>query len=902
MSEFINSFIKKSKPQFAKYKKYILNNDWSNLKTDENLSEELFVDYIDKEHTNKKIIKSEIAKYVKEKLKAEKDNISYKSDEFKLQNDLAKNILSRLQFFAKKAEGDHHKIEFKKFVKFCLEVIDTHTQRTDDYINSVDISTIKNQDIRAEEMKFLKECFAGITSINDGITALNIKDDESQGEGLTFHDNKKAPLAMHSILSEQYPEIGRRLEAMGIDFISPPNNELLIYTENVPEWNPEKHYWEQEIPVLRFYVDEMKKILNGIIIDGHYISGWEYYHINVFTTSYPIDVANPITGEVETVNKIGVPPYRDNESWVMENYTKAKKDGKMLFLAASRRAAKTTMLASHLDWCVTIGKLNLLCVGGSTKDLDQIEANFKITSLKKNPAFKVYNINDDWSKKIELGIKKKDGKNLVSSVLHIINLNKGGEKASEILAGYTPDAVIIDEIMKLPFIDQLAALKPALDSPGGKRCVVILSGTAGNEELAKDAFTVLSDPEANEILEMQWDLINSRVPIEYRTWTERKFGTFIPAQMSAKKGLIKRDSNLADYLKITHSENLRKIKIKVTDWEHAKKVIEQAREKVKKDHKLLTKEILYHPIDPEEMLMTSKINPFPREEAIKRKQYLIETGLWDRRRTIYKDNNGALCSEISTLPLAPWPHRGGTVEAPIQIFEDIPLQKPVDNLYIASFDDVKQDDSETDSLISFNIWKMETFADEWAGRQVLSWVCRPADRKAMYKKWLMLQEAYNAKAFPENEDMGYKTFLETLHLEDKWLSLSVDFTASMNIINTEKRKYGWMPRRDKKILLDLFIDKMDNKKIIGESEDGEEIWIKEVQLIDDIGLLDEIIDYKEGLNVDRISSALGAVGWMHYLNINYIRPKKIDIEDENKPIRHFQKKIFGSSGYRKAKR
>ena len=864
MSQYIKDSIKKNSPHFKKYKKYIEENDWRTL------------------------VWSGEGK--------PKTNVEIRRSEFDVQNQLAQAILNRLKLFVKKAEGDHHLKPFKEFTKQALDIIATHTERADDYITFSDIRDIEDVDLRASEIEFHNHLYTTVSKIDDTIASLNIKDDNSQGDGIEFWDDKKAPLSMYKKIVATYPEVKRRLDAMGIDFDSEPDNQLLIYKENIPEYNPDKHFWEQDKETLQFYVDEYKKLYNGIYIDGLYISGWQYYHMNIFTTQYPVEKINKITGEITSDNLIGVPPFRDNEFWVMENFEKARKTDKMLFLAATRRAAKTTMLASRLGYASTIGKLNLICAGGSTKDLDQIESNFKIDSQNKNPAFRIPNINDNWEKKVELGLKKKDGKNIVCSILHVINLNKGGEKSSEILAGYTPDEVIIDEIMKLPFIDQLAALKPALDSPYGKRATVILSGTAGNEELAKDAFTVLSDPDANDILQMDWEAMESRVPLEHRTWVKRPFGTFIPAQMSAKKGLVKISTNLKEYLKIENAPNLEKIKISVTDWGHAKKKIHEDREKVKKDTKLFTKEVLYFPIDPQEMLKTTKVNPFPREEAVRRKQYLIESGKWDRRRTLYIDEEtGKLASQISTEPLAPFPHKGGNIEAPILMFEDIPEEKPVDNLYVASFDDVKQDNSDTDSLISFSIWKMPTFGDEWGGRLVVSWACRPADRKKMYKMWLKLQQAFNAKAFPENEDMGYKSFLETLHLEDTWLIPSVDFTSNLGITNNEKRKYGWMPKRDKKVLFGNFVDKMDDPVVIAQNDDGTPLEVKGVQLVDDIGLLDEIIDYKEDLNVDRISGSLGAIGWMRYLEKNYMLPKQQTHKKEDEKPKVFQRNILGTS-------
>ena len=66
---------------------------------------------------------------------------------------------------------------------------------------------------------------------------------------------------------------------------------------------------------------------------------------------------------------------------------------------------------------------------------------------------------------------------------------------------------------------------------------------------------------------------------------------------------------------------------------------------------------------------------------------------------------------------------------------------------------------------------------------------------------------------------------------------------------------------------------MCNEEIEVPQEDGTIKTEYGIQKINDIGLLEEIINYKEDGNFDRISAALGAVGWMHYLKKNWILPK-----------------------------
>jgi hypothetical protein len=101
-------------------------------------------------------------------------------------------------------------------------------------------------------------------------------------------------------------------------------------------------------------------------------------------------------------------------------------------------------------------------------------------------------------------------------------------------------------------------------------------------------------------------------------------------------------------------------------------------------------------------------------------------------------------------------------------------------------------------------------------------------------------------------------------LSEKYLAPSLDFTASFNIPNNGKRKTGWNPSTAKKFVFDLFVDEC-NETFEIEQEDGSIRYLKGVQLIDDLGLLEEIIMFSDNLNVDRITSACGAFSYAHYL-------------------------------------
>ena len=857
MSEYVDNYIAKYKPSLIKAEKYLKENDWT-----------LLGDII-----------------IPEKGKP----FNPKQEEFLVQDQSVLILIDRLKFFAKKASEQHRLPQFKKYVKHVMKVVNMHTDRIENYINGASLEDIQTTDLKMEEMSFHNLLQKKYNAIDDAVESLGIKFNDESTNVIEFLADAKAPLSMHDVLMgiPEYAEIiQKELDYKKIDFTSPPKNEMMIYMESVPKWDTNLHYFQQEPHVLQFYVDEFKKLKKGVNIDGVYISGWAYYHMNVYIAPIPQLIWNDVKKKYFSQDVKMNPPLRDSDWMIFENrdLLESNEDYKMMFLAASRRVAKTTTEASMLAHAATIGMETLLCAGASAKDLEQLAKNFKIDNLNKNPAFRVYNVTNDWTKKIELGIKTKSNKTLLLSTLYIINTDSGNNK--EIFAGFTPSGIVVlDEAMKAMYLEALEGLMPALvGSDGSLRARVILSGTAGTEELSADGVKALNDPETYSILPMRWDILERGMDLEDITWQEDKlkpFGTFIPGQ--CRVDMPKIESNLADYLGKPESDALRKIKIKVTDWKAAKEKIEKERESVSRDKVKLHKTTIYAPIKPSEITQSGTRNRFPVNEAKAHKQHLLETGLWDRRRDLYRDSNGKIISTYSNKPLAEFPHRGGIVDAPFLIFEDLPETKPPYGMYTAGFDDYATDDSDTASVASFYVVKNKVLGDPFSEKVVASISFRPEKHTIVWEKWELLMEAYNLDrtCFGENFNYGIKEYLDRRHLSEKYLAPSLDFSVSFNIPNNNKRKTGWNPSTSKKFLFDLFVEFCNENHEI-EQEDGTIKVFKGVQLIDDIGLLEEIINWSENLNVDRITSAMAAYSYAHYLrSAQFWIPKEAKREVNN---------------------
>lgn len=863
MSDFIKARLAKDKPHLLKTRKYLLDNDWTKLS----------------------VIESD-----------EKGKKPYnpKEEEFNVQTLAVNIVIDRLKYFVNKSKADHHEAIFKKSVKEYLKVIDIHLNRIDNYVNNTSLAEIKTTDLKKEEMKFTSILTGKYNAIDDIISLLNIKEDTEDTTTIQFHENTKiAQLCMLDILYEEFPLIKRKIDAMGIDFTSPPKNEMHIDNPNPPKWNKEKHFFEQEVSVLKYYIEEFKKLRNGITIDGVEIEPWLYFHINHFVTEIPTTTINEITGEKKIGKKVRVPELRDNEWYIIqESYRQARKTEKILFIAATRRLFKSTGLASHLYHIAITGGKELVVAGGSAKDLGQLEKNIKVCSLNINPAFAVNNISNDWSKKIPLGIRTKANKIISQAVIHVINLDGGAGSNSEILAGFSPDAWVIDEIMKAPFIDQLNGAKPSFDTPNGKLCTPILSGTGGNEALSRDALIVLKEPTNYDILPMNWDALERGIPKEDITWKRQNFGTYAPAQMSAKTGMVKIQKNLEEYLEKTNCPNLRKIKILVTDWKTCNAIIKADREKLKKHKPSLTKEIVYYPISPEEIFLSGKTNPFPYELGNIHLERIRLKGNTGKKCDLVKDGN-TITTPFSSKEIPKFPFEGGFHDSPVVFFGEIPTEKPPRGLYCMSLDDYKQEQSGTDSMGCFIIYKRQSGNDEMGDRIAAIYTSRPDPHRKFHNWGHMLCELYNVEGavLMENEDMEFKVYLDTLRQTDKYLVPTFNIAADLAIKGNGRRQYGISPAGNKSAIINKALN-YANEPIQMKDDKGEMYDTLGIERINDEMLLEEMINYKEGENHDRITTFGIALIQAHKMDAEYVPIRLVE------PVHVQQQSTFTKSPIR----
>lgn len=543
----------------------------------------------------------------------------------------------------------------------------------------------------------------------------------------------------------------------------------------------------------------------------------------------------------------------------------------------------TTIMSSLLQMnaTMTIG-LSHSVVGFSDSDLSNIGEYCEYGLDHVHPFFRINRTKTDWSSGVTLGKRMSNGVRDVHAIISIANINMGRKTSTQKTAGLTPATAIFDEVGKGPIKKPYTAAMPSYDTPYGWRLSPILAGTGGEVELSKDAQEMFSDPDTYNLLVMDWDILNRRA-MKGKTWKERKWAMFVPGQM-ANSG-VKRTIGLGHYLDKPDDKKLNKIKIDATDFEASTNKLNEERKKLStKDRVAYTSHTMFYPFTIDDCFLSSSQNLFPVEYAIKHKNDLLESGQYSGMLCdVFLESGNKLGTTKSNKQLAGFPFSGGVIDAPVQIFEMPQSNRFDDFIYVSGSDPYKQAKSDTPSLGAFYVFKRRVgIRDPYAYRIVASYVSRPSSIDQFCHTCEVLQKGYGAICLMENADQMYEQYLN----RKSGMPASFFLFAGEAIANKyvkagsrQNSKLGLYPTPgNQNLLFSCVVDYCWQDFVVGyDDQTGLDITVKGIELIDDIALLDEIIQYKHGLNVDRIIAFGHALVLARYFDDNNYMPKsKID--------------------------
>lgn len=425
---------------------------------------------------------------------------------------------------------------------------------------------------------------------------------------------------------------------------------------------------------------------------------------------------------------------------------------------------------------------------------------------------------------------------------------------------------------------------------------IITHNTGGNVEKSQDAQKIMNSPDEYGFIIMNYDILNKRVIKP--TWRICKSGCFVPAQMS--HAYEKKETTLDKYLGVENAPGLKKIKIKVSDFDKNTGIIKsRLDELVKKDRALYVQERMAFPLSIDDCFLNTNVNRFPVEDALKHKSRLLEEGRPGKTVDIYQIDGMKMGYNFSDKQLADYPFQGGNIDSPVVIYEDPPEEGGVfDYTYVSSLDPYKSDKADTDSVGSFYVLKRYVkINDPFAYCIVASYASRPPSSDDFCRNCEILQEAYGAKCLMENADRMYEFYLTR---RNKQLMLLEDGERlAGKIIRAGARqnnKLGLAPTvPNQRMLFNTVIQYCWEDVVVGYDDDGNEITQKGIYRIPDIELLDEIIAFGPGANTDRII-AFGHVLLLakYYDDMGYMPESTTQKENQKKRER---KKIEQVKGF-----
>lgn len=303
-----------------------------------------------------------------------------------------------------------------------------------------------------------------------------------------------------------------------------------------------------------------------------------------------------------------------------------------------------------------------------------------------------------------------------------------------------------------------------------------------------------------------------------------------------------------------------------TDQVASEAYFDEEREKKSKgaDPTALVKYCAEKPKSPSEALMGVKGNIFPVQEIKAHKTRLLASKL--HRELIVTGRleptiDGTIkFNKTGEVPYEDYPAKPNSIiDSPICIINP-PYNRGIGvpkHMYRITVDPYRNDSSTGDSIGSVWVVENPNNLTAYKGDKIVAWYhARPRDQADFNKNLFYLAKYYNCKIAPENDEPGgiidYAKVNKLLYLLEEEFELAYD--ERIKTKSTSKKSYGMHIASGKDDLRKLQGDKYIQEWLWRPRGMSEEGPILNLHYIYDIGFLEELIQYGQGKNADRISS------------------------------------------------
>ena len=592
----------------------------------------------------------------------------------------------------------------------------------------------------------------------------------------------------------------------------------------------------------QFFDFHKELCLNGAMMNGVYINPFLYWHLNIWHTE--VDIID----ERGRINQKYANPYlRDNE-WVVTNeIDRAHNEKKGLVILGIRRFAKSVIEASYISWGATFDENSQNIIAGlNSPDIKLITDKIDKGLNFLPEAWRWQRIEDNWKSQVTLGIKTRGGERIPFSSILVRNLDEGNNE--EAIAGTKPRKLIIDEIGKGNFLRGLQAAVPGFTTPFGWGCSPILTGTGGDMKKFMDAKSLMFDVDNFNFLTYNNAKDEKRIHGLFLSYKYR---------MEAKE-----KSTLGAFLEQPLESDLHNIEMLVSNEEKALEITNGNLERLKKagDRIAYLKEKMYYPMEVDDIFLNEDTNIFDIEPAKRQKARLLQQDRTGTPIILFQDEEKVSHEFTDKLPISNFPLKNNDLkDAPVVVYE-FPIENPPYGLYVAGVDPYRQGKAAySSSLGSVYVYKRmhDLMGEKYQDMFVASYCARPDNKDVWEEQARLLIKFYNARTLCENDDISFIEYMKAkgdahyLEKQPQWLQEIVPNT-------TVKREYG-VHRSSGKIIdyLHNCLKKYMEEIIISETDDAG-VVIKEVRGVSKIFdpvLLEEIIQYNDNGNFDRIVAA-----------------------------------------------